>query len=66
MQLWAKFKSAGRFQKRGVIYITIACTGMLYEILFHNPIRMTVLVLWFSLIVISIGIIFTLHDPNRP
>jgi hypothetical protein len=59
-----KFKSAGRIQKRGIIYISIAIIGLLYEFTFHNPIRTAILFLWFGLIIISIGIIFTIKDEN--
>lgn len=62
MYLKSKFKSIGKFQKRGIIYITIASFGILYEIMFHRPIRTTVMFLWFGLIIIAIGIIFTLKE----
>ena len=64
MSFLTKFKTAGRFQKRGIIYISIAIIGLLYEIIFHGPIRTTVLFLWFGLIVISIGIIFIIKDED--
>ena len=65
MSLLTKFKSTGKFQKRGIVYGAVACVGVLYEIIFHDPIRSTVLFLWFGLIIISVGIIFTLKDENQ-
>ena len=65
MSLIDKFKSVGKFQKRAIIYGSIAFLGIFYEILFHDPIRSTVLFLWFGLIIISIGIFFTLKDENQ-
>lgn len=65
MSLINKFKSASKFQKRGIVYGSVACVGLLYELLFHDPVRNTVLFLWFGLIIISIGIFFTLKDENQ-
>jgi predicted membrane channel-forming protein YqfA (hemolysin III family) len=45
-----------------MIYIVIATVGILYELLFVNPVRPIPILLWLGLIGISIIIILTLKD----
>jgi predicted membrane channel-forming protein YqfA (hemolysin III family) len=57
----ALFKGDG-YRKRGMIYIAIATAGILYELLFVNPVRPIPILLWLGLIGLSIIIILTLKD----
>ena len=63
--LLEKYKAADSYKKRGVIYISIAVIFMSYEFIFHRPPRLTVLLLWFGLVVIAVFVMTTLKDPRR-
>lgn len=60
-----RIKEADSYKKRGVVYIIVALLFMLYEFILHRPPRLTILLLWFSLIIIAIFIMTTLRDPRR-
>lgn len=60
-----KFKAIDSYKKRGIIYIAVAVIFMVYEFLAHRPPRLTVLLLWFGLVVISIFIMTTLKDQRH-
>ena len=60
-----KFKRAGSYKKRGIIYMSVAVLFMLYEFIFHHPPRLSVLLLWFGLIVIAIFVMTILKDPEQ-
>ena len=63
--LLEKFKTLDSFKKRGIIYLSIAVLFLGYEFIFHRPPRMTVLLLWFGLIVIAIFVMTTLKDQKE-
>ena len=60
-----KFKSIDSYKKRGIIYISVAVIFLGYEFIFHRPPRITVLLLWFGLIVIAIFVMSTLKDQRE-
>ena len=60
-----KFKSFDSYKKRGIIYMSVAILFLGYEFIFHRPPRMTVLLLWFGLIVIAIFVMTTLKDQRE-
>lgn len=60
-----KFKTIDSYKKRGIIYISVAVLFLAYEFLFHHPPRMTVLLMWFGLIVIAVFVMTTLKDPGE-
>ena len=60
-----KYRSADSYKKRGIIYISVAILFMLYEFILHRPPRLTVLLLWFGLVIIAIFVMTTLKDPRQ-
>ncbi len=62
--LIAKFREADAYRKRGIIYISISLLGMGYELIFVNPFRPTVLILWASVIGIGLIVMTTLKGPK--
>lgn len=60
-----RIKEADAYKKRGVIYLAVAVLFMLYEFILHRPPRLTVLLLWFGLIIIAIFVMTTLKDPRK-
>ncbi len=52
------------YKRRAVIYMAFGVAGLLYEILFRNPPRTLVMVLWGGIVAIGIIIWSTLKDPN--
>ncbi len=63
--LFEKFKTYDSYKKRGILYMTIAVFFLVIEFIFHQPPRMTVLLLWFGLIVIAVFVMTTLKDQGE-
>ncbi len=64
-KLIAKIRGADSYKKRGAIYLAVSALFLGYELLFHDPPRRTVVLLWLGVIVIVISVIVSLKDPNR-
>ncbi len=60
-----KYKSLGSFQKRGAVYIAVSALFLSYELFFHDPPRLVVVLLWLGVIVIAVSVIFSLKDSER-
>jgi hypothetical protein len=60
-----RYKSAGSFKKRGIIYISIAVLFLLYELIFSRPIRTIVVLLWIGVIFIGVAVLTQFKDHDR-
>lgn len=61
-KLIQKIKAIDGYKKRGMIYITLAVLMIAYELLFIQPARLIVLLLWFGVIVIGVIVMTTLRE----
>ena len=59
-----RYKNAPAYKKRGIIYIVISLSFLLYELSRSSP-RQTVIFLWAGVILLAIIIMTTLKDPHR-
>ena len=59
-----RYKDAHTYLKRGIIYIIISASFILYELTRPTP-RTTVILLWGGVIVLAIIIMTTLKDPRH-
>ena len=63
--LQKKIKKLDAYKKRGIIYLGVSALFIGYELLFHHPPRLIVILLWLGVIVIAISIIVTLKEPDH-
>jgi len=59
-----RWTQAGRFGKRGVIYVAISLAGLLYELVWDDPVKWFAVIMW--LIILSLGIYLLLFMKDAP
>jgi|GEM_PF-2621318 len=64
-RIWQKIKAIDGYKKRGMIYISIAVLMLAYEIIFVQPVRPIVLLLWVGVIGIGVIVMVTLREHNN-
>ena len=64
-KLVSKFKNLGAYKKRGVIYISVAVLFLGYELIAHNPPRVTVILLWLGVVIIAISVMVSIKEPEN-
>jgi hypothetical protein len=60
-----RYKAAGSFKKRGIIYISIAALFISFELMFSRPVRPIVVMLWIGVVIIGVIVLTQFKDKNR-
>ncbi len=63
-QIKERWTQAGRFSKRGFIYVAISLAGLLYELIWDDPVKWFAVIIW--LIILGLGIYLLLFMKDAP
>ncbi len=63
-QIKERWTQAGRFGKRGFIYMAISLAGLVYELVWDDPVKWFAVIIW--LIILGLGIYLLLFMKDAP
>jgi len=58
-------KKTDKYSKRGLIFGTIALTGLIIELFFAGPTELFVVVFYGMIVLLSLFLIFFMRDPEK-